>query len=297
MSGNGTILSNLQNMLAIFPSSTLSSMPIEEQKKWETEANYAAKNNTPYFYPVLNTNEQVLFYEGLGNSKDKDGIPLKNNLLFQFLYKCLSPEKVDLDICDKYLEHAIQQDCLPVSINVALSSTLNPSFCTKVSKLAQKYSLDPKEHIYLEILEGPIPNDAKIENLQNLVDANFNITLDDLNYDKNGLDSIKTLGPYANVFKLDKKTVRGFLEQVKSDSLSQKELENTDLIKLLDYLNEHIGINDDIKIIAEHVHDYEELTILAKYGIDGFQGEYANKKAPATGLDSLENRFLTCEYE
>ena len=301
MSGIKDILPNCHASLKAF-ARTMSQYALSEPtnpttKMWNAVVNGALDNNRPDFHPVKDEDNNILFYESLSR-------PIDNNGVSQAIYPLVNEyydhhQHYDLDLCTCFtaMEVAEINNLKPISLNISVASALNPHFFDFIETDLKTFGFKPEDIIF-EILEHPVDRDANIEHLEKLKAKGCRFALDDFGIEKKFQDHLHVFGDLVDFIKVDGQPyVRDYLDKVNCDETAPSS-DKCDLIKILIDINRHYGTNKIPSLIAEHVHNRQEIPILKKLGFVGFQGEYTKKWDPAKSLDDpLANPSDACDYE
>jgi EAL domain-containing protein (putative c-di-GMP-specific phosphodiesterase class I)/DNA-binding NarL/FixJ family response regulator len=224
----------------------------------------ALKENTlvPYYQPKVSGDfEKVIGVEllarvdiyGRGRVSPEQVIPvaLKYGLFNDFFEKLLHQSLTE------FLEFMEQSHALMhLSINILPDQLKNDRLFYQLDNALNNTGF-PKQHLMLEITEQQALNSSiQLKNLNRLRISGFEISLDDFGSGFTHLAQIRQL-PLSEV-KLDSKMVVGISEDPVMEVICHATKEIT----------ESLGI----PLIAEGIDNQDDLNVLEKLGVDGYQG-------------------------
>ncbi len=302
MGVNGNILDNCHTSLRAFARAMIQyalpdSISNPTTKIWNAVVNGALDNNKPDFHPVKDEDNNILFYESLSRPIDDDGVSQAIYPLVNEYYDHHQHFDLDLCTCITAMEIAEINGFKPISLNVSVASALNPRFFDFIEENTEKYGFQPKDIIF-EILEHSVNQDANIDHLYKLKDKGYRFALDDFGIEKKFQDLLHVFGGLVEIIKVDGQPyVRDYLNKVNCDETAPSS-HKCDLIRILIDIDQYYGAKEMPTLVAEHVHDRQEIPTLKKLGFTGFQGEYTKKWDPTKSLgDPLANPSDACDYE
>ncbi len=219
--------------------------------------------------------DTTIAYEALARPKDETGYNFPIHTIANQFYDENLSEEFDLLTCSMGMEFATKR---PLSLNVAVKSILNPSFCNQLEEMTKNYGLN-NDDIIIEILEHDVALNADISHLHEMKKRGFRFALDDISYSpkdkatsKENRNRITIFSSICEFAKIDGPLIRAYLENgYDSKNKNGKPIRYTptDFETLLDTIQRRIP---NAQIIAEHIKNKEEADIMFNLGIHGVQG-------------------------
>ena len=169
---------------------------------------------------------------------------------------------------------------LPVSVNVSRADLFDPRLQERLVRLVEENGLDYGE-LKLEVTESAYTDDAKglLELIRRLRASRFEVEMDDFG---SGYSSLNMLSEMPlDVLKMDMKFVRN-IEKSETDY---------QLVKLILGMAKFLKV----KVVAEGVESFAQLSLLKEAGCDLVQGYYFSRPLPAEEFEKLIRQEIGTE--
>lgn len=153
-------------------------------------------------------------------------------------------------------------EMVPISVNVSRVHLLDPTFCSKIKELVNKYNIPPK-YFELELTESALFDDIETiySTMNELKEAGFVILMDDFGSGYSSLNMLKNVP--VDTVKID----REFLNETVNSNKGKTVIRN--VISMINEL--------DLEIVAEGVETKEQVDFLLASGCKVAQGYYYSK--------------------
>jgi len=169
---------------------------------------------------------------------------------------------------------------LPVSVNVSRADLFDPRLQERLVRLVEENGLDYGE-LKLEVTESAYTDNAKglLELIRRLRASRFEVEMDDFG---SGYSSLNMLSEMPlDVLKMDMKFVRN-IEKSETDY---------QLVKLILGMAKFLKV----KVVAEGVESFAQLSLLKEAGCDLVQGYYFSRPLPAEEFEKLIRQEIGTE--
>ncbi len=176
------------------------------------------------------------------------------------------------------------QEQLPISVNISRTSLYNPNMFDKITAIANKYKIEPR-NIRIEVTETVFTDNSAtlVDTIKKLRSAGFPIILDGFGGGVSSMNTLKTM-PF-DVLKLDMKFMEGFEKNGKIGAIV------TSLVRTGKWLNS--------PMLAQGVETREQFEFLESIGCGYIQGYYFARPVPEEEFAALlsENIITAQETE
>jgi len=255
----------------------------------------AFDNNAPILEPIVKADGSVFAYESLSCLVDYYGNRHRTLGLANTFYDAGIHDYFDLCTDIPGLKIAKELNCLPITINVSVAALLNPDFCKELDQQIHVLGLEPTD-VIIEVLEHDIDPNADITHLDNF---EYDIALDDFGLGQDHFNRLHVFGDKVKFIKIDGPYILGYLEEELGFKLDDKGSRKSGLKDVLESINAHYKNQgkETPPLLAERVHDFDEIRELEKLGFTLFQGrELANLIPVNAPQEPLANPAFTCDY-
>lgn len=161
-------------------------------------------------------------------------------------------------------------EMVPISVNVSRVHLLDPTFCSKIKELVNKYNIPPK-YFELELTESALFDDIETiySTMNELKEAGFVILMDDFGSGYSSLNMLKNVP--VDTVKID----REFLNETVNSNKGKTVIRN--VISMINEL--------DLEIVAEGVETKEQVDFLLASGCKVAQGYYYSKPVQISNFE------------
>ena len=167
---------------------------------------------------------------------------------------------------------------IPVSINFSLYEFYSPNFVEDITKILEKYNVNPSL-LEIEIIEGTTTANLflSISILKKLKQLGLRILMDDFGVGFSNFNNLKLLP--IDVIKIDKSFINNIVDDVKS----------REIVKFMIEFSKEIGL----EVVAEGVDNQKQVDILKKFKCDTIQGFYYSEPLPRNEFEKFiaTNKF------
>jgi len=240
-----------------------------------------------YYQPKYNVlTETVTGAEALVRWKKPDGELIAPNRFIELFERNGFIRKMDFYIFERvcaFLASSMEagKKVLPVSVNFSRVHMHDLHFPQRLSNLAQKYGVEPK-NLEIELTESAFIMDTNNQNkiIDKLHEYGFTIAIDDFGSGFSSLNMLKDFD--VDTLKIDTKFLEGFERGGKVGTVV------TSVIRMAKWIG--------IPVVAEGVETREQVDFLRSLGCEMIQGFYYSRPIPRDEYEKLLDTNVSARF-